>query len=50
MLEKELFDAADHATKLNLVREEAMAIAAERIVVPALLNAPASTRDLKTAF
>ena len=43
MLEKELFDAADHTTKLNLVREEAMAIAAERIVVPALLKLPAST-------
>ena len=50
MLDKDLFDAADHVSKLNLVREEAMAIAAERIVIPALLNAPASTTVAEALF
>ena len=36
--ERELFEAAPAETQLKLVREEAMAIAAERLVLPALIN------------
>lgn len=38
MLDRELFEAAPLETQLNLVREETMAMAAERLVVPALLR------------
>ena len=38
MLDRKLFEAAPLETQLNLVREETMAMAAERLVVPALLR------------
>ena len=38
MLSRELFEAADHATQLHLVREESMAIAMERSVIPRLIR------------
>ena len=37
-LEQSLFEAADLATQLRLVREESMAIGAERVAIPALLR------------
>ena len=44
-LDRALFDAADLPTQLRLVREETMAIAAERVVVPALLRGTVPSAD-----
>lgn len=41
MLSRRLFEAADLDTRLKLVREESMAIAVERVVVPALVRGAA---------
>ena len=41
MLSRTMFEAADEETKLRLVREESMAIAMERCVVPSLIRGTA---------
>lgn len=38
MLSKELFEKADLETQMNLVREESMAIAMERVVIPKIVK------------
>ena len=45
MIEYELFMKANHQTKINLVREEAMAIACERVLVPQLLTCHGQSHD-----